>query len=248
MKTNKFILLLLLLFAFCGCEKEKPIKEEEEEEIVQTPASCFPEASDKYTYPSVPNHIGWDIIKEFSQLPDSVLESISTFGLVEALIHAPLFASYLGLSSSAPVNHFNSHYTYFNSAQELFTREDASEVLVDYFMLVDFDCIRQSMALFTSDFERLFGLECLLIHENIIYNIEHIKKKEIVAVVLKNYEKHFFNHSIPIMANIMFADGYEPLVTYSQQDPRMFRYLLVGVGYINDIDNIVAFAKDFIKE
>ena len=84
MKMNKFLCILVLL-GFCRCTSDF-------DEIIPVSDSCFPDVKDKYTYPIVPEMIEWqtaastDVIIEFCQLPEEVLKTISTPGLIDALI------------------------------------------------------------------------------------------------------------------------------------------------------------------
>jgi len=250
MKTNKWIILLLLVFFQCT----SGIIIDNEYDLSISPGNCFPETSDKYVYPIVPGMIEWqtansDELLKFCQLPDDILKSISTPGLIDALIQAPLFTGFYLLSSNASALKWHGHYELFNSAKELFLRKDAGSALVAYYKFVCFNCIDQPFGAY-GDYERIAGLECLFTKQQILDSMEHIKKKEAVAALLANYKKCPDNvNSIFPMAHIMFADKYDPIVKYSSDHAEEFQYILDGYFYSLDkqVDLIVSFAKKFVK-
>ena len=275
MKTNKLIISLLLIFCFCRCTSggieeeeynEEPIVEENEFNLTISPGACFPEVNDKYVYPVVPGMEEWIEANKvlngslkLCQLPDSVLESISTPGLIDALIHAPEFTSgdYLFLGILSMVRWWNYNYFRFNSARELFQREDAGDALVAYYKLVCSDCIETligvddwilSRSYYESFiYKRISGLEYLFIRPEILDNMEHIKKKEAVVAILGNYEQDEEPWHIFPLVYIMLADEYAPLVQYSQEYDEMFQSILNGYSY-SGWEVVISFAKSYINE
>jgi len=217
------------------------------------PGACFPVMKDKYTYPIVPGMPEWNNftgnhIEEFCQLPDNILKSISTPGLIDALIHEPFFDTFYGLSSNLSALKWYSHYNLFNSAIELFQREDAGDALVAYYSLVCFDCVTNFGII--GECTRIMGLECLFTKQEILSKISHKGKKQAVAALLANYEQWTDNKDcICPMVYLMFADEYPPIVKYSQDYPEMFNYALNGLSrYYNQIDLFVSYAKNFIND
>lgn len=249
--TNKFAFLLLIFFYNCN-----------NIENVQKPSnSCFPTANDPYVYPIVPGMQEW---KQFSstdeaflacQLPVRTLKSISTRGLIDALIFSPLFTGSYLLSSSSPVDFWHRHYLRFNSGEELFKREDAGEALVSYYKEVDFKCVQvaggnESHSL-DKEFERLFGLEFLFTKQEIVDKIGHQKKQELVEAFLSKYEQDKERWPVIVpMAGIMLIDNYPPMVEYYQKNTELYRESILS-GYISSAEQsglIVAIAKSFITE
>lgn len=269
MKTNKWIVLLLLVF--CGCANDKLNIENSNNKIKSedyrlsiSPGACFPEVSDKYVYPVVPGMEEWQQLESIDdayklcQLPDNVLKSISTPGLIDALIHAPLFTSFYMLSSNSSALKWCGYYDLFNSAKELFLRKDAGDALVAYYNLTCFDCL-ESLTGKESDmpaevyqsetYHRMMGLEILFTRQEILDKIESVKKREAVTALLTNYEYNpeYVNGIFP-MAYLMFADKYEPIMQYSRDHTEQFKPILEGFLYSFDqVDLIVSFAKNFIN-
>jgi hypothetical protein len=256
MKMNKWLLLLLILPVFSQCINDGMIDVEGYElDIVQ--GACFPEVSDKYTYPIVPGMGEWkslgstDEAYELCQLPDEILKSISTPGLIDALIHAPLFPGFYLLSSSSSALKWHGHYERFNSAKELFQRKDAGNALVAYYGLVSFDCVNPPFGTY-GDYEKIIGLECLFTKQDILDKMSLAKKQEAVTALLANYAQCPDNtNAIFPMVFIMLAEEYEPIVKYSTDHPEEFQPILEGYFYSSKqvyIDLFVSYAKGFIND
>ena len=266
MRTNKLIILLLLVF--CQCANDNNEASEKRCESIQydefttifcgTTTDCFPVVSDKYAYPQTQGPWIIDVSTEdpydkFCQLPNDILKSISTPGLVDALIHAPYFTGFYLLSDNSSTLKWHMHYGRFNSADELFKRKDADAALVAYYKLVCFDFVTAHYTGIHEEYEKLLGLECLFTKQEILDKMNHEKKKEAVAAFLINCKKQDYNdcNRIYPMAHIMLADEYEPIVKYSQEYIEEFRNTLEGYDYPsnpNQYDIIVSFAKEFIKD
>ena len=267
MKTNKWMILLLLVFYQCANDNKVTTEEEECMKIQYDGLTtiscgvCFPVVSDKYVHPPMQNErpfFNEDPYNERYQVPDDVLKSISTPGLIDALIQSPYFTWLYPLSSDCSALRWHRYYEYFYSAGELFQREDAGSALVTYYKIVKFLCI------FSSEYEqdqfsgneklwRLVGLENLFTKQEILDKMDHETKKEAVAAFLANCEIQQYHDSFRIypMAHIMLADQYEPIVKYSQEHVDEFALTLAGYSYYlnpNQYDIIVSFAKDFIND
>ena len=246
---------LLLLLVFCRCTNDMSIVENEDNFTISH-STCFPTVSDKYVYSIVPGMVEWqqlnstDDAYQLCQLPDDVLKSISTSGLIDALIHAPLFTGFSLLSGSASALKWHAHYDRFNSAKELFERKDAGNSLVAYHKLVCFDCFVDTPEGYR-EYERMNGLEILFTRQEILDQMGHEKKKEAVASLLSNYEQHDFRHSLVSVAHIMLADKYAPIVKYSLDNTEEFLCTLEGYDYSsnpNQWNIIISYAKNFIND
>ena len=267
LKNIKWIILVLLVF--CRCANDMPIVENDTSVVKNDPpivdsednpaifsGACFPEVSDKYVYPVVPGMKEWQQLKsmddayQLCQLPDDILKSISTQGLIDALIRTPLFTGLDLISSNSSVLKWYAHYDQLNSARELFQREDAGAALVAYYKLVDCDCLVNLSGVGTYlEYERMMGLEILFTKQEILATMGHDKKKEAVTALLANYEQYDSWHVLVSMAHIMLADKYAPIVQYAQDYPEEFQCTLEGHSYPsnpNQWNIIISQAKDFI--
>ncbi|MDR2117956.1 MAG: hypothetical protein LBP25_00260 [Tannerellaceae bacterium] len=84
-RTITVVHLALLTFLLCRCNSDSI---EKEETVPAATLDCFPAVEDKYTYPVTPGSEEWQTANDvysLCQLPDSVLKSISTPGLIDAL-------------------------------------------------------------------------------------------------------------------------------------------------------------------
>jgi hypothetical protein len=127
-------------------------------------------------------------------------------GLIDALANSPLFPGCAMLSSdSIPVHTWHRQYEYFNSAGELFRRKDAGDALITYYKSVCFDCLDS----FSDDdydgwykrfltLETISGLGLLFTKQEILSQIGHRKKQELVADLLLKLEQ------MPDMQNVLF--------------------------------------------
>jgi hypothetical protein len=257
MKTDR-LFIILSLFIICQCSKDVVnqdilIEEDHNWGLILHDGACFPDVSDKYVYPIVPGMEEWNNlgcfetpVEIFCQLPDSILKTISTSGLIDALIYAPMFTGFTVISNEVSVLKWHSQYGQFNSAEELFKRENAGDALVAYYKLVNLNRIKSQYA----EYERLMGLEALFTKQQILDKMSHDKKKQAVAVLLTNYEQHN-EESIRIfsMAFIMYADKYEPVIKYSKDNKNKFDYILNGYFYsLDQKDLIASYAKKFIND
>ena len=278
MKKNKW--LILFLFIFFGCTSG--INEYDANEFlnfgitIPSEGDCFPQVKDKYIYPIVPGTKEWKRLKSHDdaikvcQLPAKKLKSISTSGLIDALIHAPLFTSLDGISNYYSELIWRSIYGYFNSGIELFNRKDAGEALVAYYKLTSLVCVvdnndallreydefsakgikkefTEQDAKIIDDFKRLQGLECLFTVTEILDKLSHEKKKEAVAVLLANFSlRPDFTYSIFPIAYLMLADKYEPVVEHFTNNVE-FQHIINGYLIVYQIDVLISFANDFIN-
>jgi len=266
--NNFFLILLFLFFCKCSNEKKdeevseeelNPIERELEEgckyELTMIPGSCFPEVCDKYVYhlPSVEElaeanrilpegsianlRVDGGTLK-FSQLPDTILKIISTPGLIDALIHAPLFVTISNnLTNLTTLQWWPFVYYSLNSGRELLQRKDAADALVAYYQLVCLDCFKtligvepwvQSKISFYELYlsRRIDGLECLFTKQEILTQMGHEQKQEAVAALLINVYRESFSDGIqpgifPIVYLLLSAE-YEPIVKYAQDHDKSF--------------------------
>jgi hypothetical protein len=218
--------------------------------------ACLPEVSDRYTYPVMSGTKEWqtsDDAYQLVQLPDKVLKTISTLGLIDALVNAPLFSGSFLFSSSTPVDTWHRHYGRFNCATELFKRKDAGDALVMYYKSVCFDCFKSSAI--DENFrpalmlETISGLGYLFTKQEILDKIGHQKKQELVAnFLLKLKQMPDIQNSLVIpMAWLMFDDEYAPIMEYYRNNIKLYEQS-IACGYVfsqEQADLIISFAKKF---
>ena len=152
---NKIIVIVTVISLsclFCQCTKHAGSREENifpTGEMIITEGDCFPDVADKYVYPIKYGTDEWymlfpdaeKFIKEW-QLPDDVLKSISTLGLICSFIDVPylIMEGYQYSSDSSPLRTSYRIYSQFNSVQELLIRKDAAKALISYYAATKLDC------------------------------------------------------------------------------------------------------------
>jgi hypothetical protein len=183
---------------------------------------------DAYVYPQ-------DVLKGESheevlaacQLPDDVLERISTAGLIRSLLDFPLLASgYFASSNSSPIGTFNSIFALHNSVPELEQRRDAAGVLLQYYQSVGFGCFEtfrtsspeENIAKKWDATAQIIALHVLFTREKILSRYDSHTKRQLVALLLQNLRQlealDMRLGILEVMAWIMYDDRYAPAVAH----------------------------------
>jgi hypothetical protein len=226
--------------------------------LLDVPGACFPQVADKYTYPVTPGMAEWRAaadMYELVQLPTRVLSSISTLGLIDALVQAPLFSGFYLLSSSRPIDTWHRHYERFNSATELFKRRDAGTALVKYYRAISLDCIEAAASDENfgqvAEYERIFGIEFLFTRQEILGKISHQDRQKLVEALLSNYEQKEdgWTTLVPV-ARIMLDDKYPDMVKYYNDNVESCMASIdSGYGFPKEqAAVIITFANSFINK
>ena len=265
MKTNNWeIVLLITLF---GCTTNmmdnNGVLEESTFNLTIREGTCFPDVKDKYVYPVKPGMKEWQQFKSYDdavkacQLPGKVLKSISTPGLIDALIHAPLFASSGTLANCRGRCGWMGVYGQFNSAKELFQRKNAGNALIEYYKLIRYDCIESLIGKEPNMLDEVYkthiywcidGLEFLFTMQEIIDNMSHEMKKEVVTAFWNNYKQYPVNYwRIILMAYVMLADHFDPIEKYSQENAE-FKRAVLNTSYPSEMQVVLieSFVKSYI--
>jgi hypothetical protein len=146
---NKIIYLLFFLFFFPSCNKEEgdfPV-------IIQNCTCQIETASDTYHYPVRPGSDEWKALQsseqmvEVTQVSFSILNSMSTKGLIETCFENPLFLD-LYLSNS-PQSFYDHYSNTFNVCKVLINKEDAMNKLIERYSLMCVECIDNNYSSFS---------------------------------------------------------------------------------------------------
>ena len=247
--------------------------------------NSFPKSKNMYVYPiqkdseELSTMYPWEKLAA-SQLPEDVLKSISTIGLLCSFINTPnirnLSFQYLGNGAIPTANYFI--YPNYNHIEELFSRTDADKALLACYEAVSFDYFYSLCRNFdeTNDFDiqvkiegervlfktMLCTIEVLFTRKEILDQLDSNGRKEAARYLLRNAEHwqkittefevlHDIT-SFPVLAYVMYEDGYPPVVEYFyiEDTPNSSPYWEMRVGYSNDLkvrDDIISFAKNYIK-
>ncbi|GHS88065.1 hypothetical protein FACS1894201_09490 [Bacteroidia bacterium] len=219
---------------------------------------CLPDVADKYIYPIVPGMTEWRSINmyEYCQLPDSILHSISTTGLIRSFLDTPYSLHFQSVvsSSTAEVVVFDSIYSKHNSVQELLSRNDAANSLIAYYDAICFDCLNSLDVEVRWNFgAQMTALEFLFAKQEILNQCSSQEKKNIVKLLLDKYELYPKEGSrrITAMGLVMYKSDYLPIIQYYDRDENNIVPLLSGAWFSAVFDrqskDIVTFAKQFVK-
>jgi len=214
--------------------------------------NCFPDVADKYSYP-IKNEIEtWkkmtdDKRMNACQLPDDVLKSISTLGLIRSFLDVPYpFSLLQGYSSMNPFYASWSVIYAFNSSIELLTRKDAVKSLITYYAAITLDCCEQTEFLY-----RLRTFECLFATPEILDAMNHDDKVEAVKLLLTRYKQWIDLGYVDTALNInilsvMVCIMYDDMIPYFDQ--KSLESIKEGSYIKSMVDDIITFAENFISK
>jgi len=238
---NKIIIILLAVVSlFCNCSKQRNdspcdcIKKENRKKkpdkkdkvfptgkLIITEGRCFPDVVDKYLYPvKYPSEQWYQMTEEermdACQLPDDVLKSISTLGLIQSFVDLPYDISdmvfYFYNTTTYHQLTYSLIFKHFNSIEELLTREDAAKSLILYLSATKLDCLESFIDIERREFiNRLLGFEYLFTKLEILDMLSHRDKVNAVGLLLAIYKQwkslgYRGSSIVPVLAYIMYDD------------------------------------------
>lgn len=251
MSNYKFLsaIILSVSVVFAGC-KEDSYTPPTDEEILGNVVK--PSTNDVYIYPIQPGSPEWaafqnhDEMLHACEIPDSVLTTISTWGLLETCFTHPLAGDYMAFNS--PSDYINNQFKYFNGLRELISRPDAPEVMLYEYRHMD-------MAKYPVFFDRhfrelIFGCDSFVSKLNsrqLIYLVSvAIEKAHVQKAMYTNTS--FPPYSYFVMANAMVHAGYKPFIDFcatTQEEP-VSEYIFYSMSLYPQ--GIEEYAKAFIKD
>jgi len=209
-----------------------------------------PEIIDEYIYPIQPGTPEWaaftnhDEMLEACQLPDAVLKSISTWGLVQTCFNYPLYGDYSAFNQQA--RWINDLSQSFNGLRELFSRTDAPIVLLYDYRYMD-------LSKYPEYYDWNF-MELMIGCDSFVSRLNNRQRLYLVSVAIEKdkEQRDFFNTSFPpysvyIMANAMTYAGYQPFINYciKQKDNNMGELALWGFNA--SAEKIEEYAREFVN-
>lgn len=189
--NKKYYFILILVLHISGCKKN------EIEDI--SGCNCFIEtALDTYKYPIRPGSEEWNNftsgaqMAEATQIPFSVLDSMSTMGVFESCAENPINLDlYILMEPQRFYDYFKSK---FNVCQVLINRDDAGKELLKRYSLMCSECLENNYSSFSGkggDVKYSFvSIELLLAQENILSKISKLQSIELGQMLIKNYENN----------------------------------------------------------
>ncbi|MDR1407632.1 MAG: hypothetical protein LBJ23_06260 [Tannerella sp.] len=256
---NKLFVFSLLICVCCRCSSDLA-SGTDRNETPDREADIFPCPEDRYAYPTLDtkNVSSSEEADNAYMLPDDVLKSISTAGLIRSLLDLPTLSGYYHTSSnSSPVGTSYRIYARHNSVGELEARKDRAEVLLQYCGAVCPACVKRTSP--EEDVKKsmllpvqLTVLQVLFTREKILDALDGKERREAVALLLQHCEQtgglpDIFTHNNgarEVMAWIMYDDGYAPVVNlFNGRNPKSEWFTLTT----EEADGIVSFANSYIN-
>lgn len=235
---NYFIVLLTSLLLF-NCKKIEP-------EIIESECNCFIEtAKDTYQYPIRPRSEEWKAFTsaqqmvEATQIPNSILEPMSTIGVIESCIENPLNLDLF--ISMEPQEFYDSFKNTFNVYKELIKRDDVVTELIKRYSIMCSECDKNNYSNFSGkggNVEYSFvSIELLLAQEDILSKASKNQCYELSQLVLKSYEKNkkngqsVFFSLLPVWvaARIMNHYNYPEFMKLKSQNEQISIFTSTGV-------------------
>jgi len=177
--------LLILLFSDIVKAEEHKADLKSDTKIDSDIASVVYKSSDAYQYPIKPGTKEWKLIVghdervKACQIPESVLKTMSTAGLVETVLTYPHYGDMRAYDTLQ--KGFGYMSSGFNGFQELFARKDSGTVLLERYKAMDPAVFRKGFASAERgrsiwDFE---NVEILLVQNAIIAGLTEVQRQDL---------------------------------------------------------------------
>jgi hypothetical protein len=212
-------LIIILLSILLGACKKETVSVPTDEEILG--GVIKPQILDEYIYPIQPGTPAWTELKTYAakveavRIPDSVLNVISTWGLVESCFKYPLYIDYSAFNDQ--IKYINDLEQTNNGFRELLSRDDALLVLLYFYRNWDINP--------SSYFLKRFFIELVIGSDKFVSRLNERQLLYLLLVALDKKEKQeeLYESTSPpysfyVMANSMIHYGYQPFIEYCAID------------------------------
>lgn len=225
---KKIIFCFVLFSLLFGCSDDP-----KNDDII----SCeIPNCEDAYDYPIKPGTDEWKQLKTHDemvaacQIPDDILNNMSTEGLIESVLNNPLLGDMYFYN--IPQEGFNSFHDNFSSVQVLMQRSDLAEKLLDRYNQMVPSCNENNWPALIgpgSDNNYAFSFMEIMIAQNSVLEqvANNQETKSLLQLVLNKYEEKISNdyyikglaYSMLICGRMMYLSDYAPFVEeYNNND------------------------------
>lgn len=262
---NKMILIILICLPFnFSCKKHIDGLGEKISDLPD--CKCFVQTStDSYIYPIRPGSEEWKALKtseemvKVTQMPQDVINNMSTIGLFESVVENPLFVE-LSLSST-PKYFYDYHKTTSEAMIELLSRENVGSTLISRYAEMCWSCKENNYSYYNGKGGNIIGsyasIELLLAQEDIFSKASRNEHKILGQVLISNHEENDIDRQNSnfcfdawIAANLMDYYNYRGFNNLLENNDSV--KLFLGSGYISSdsslYDQIFKQFKLFIKD
>jgi hypothetical protein len=227
----KIVVFLLVLFCIITtCKKEKG------DNII--PDGCtIPLAKDAYNYPLKPGMAEWaklnsgEEMRQALMMPETVLSTISTDGLIETCLNYPMFGDITAYNRMQSA--YDSITGHFNGYQELYKRSNVGDKLVIQYGLMNATCLENNYpTCYEGWIEITFAsIEMLLAQDTILKQLDNLQILELNKDALTKYrdkltlpQKHFLFSRLMtalVIGRILKREKYIPFINKLKNDGRI---------------------------
>lgn len=247
----KFLKVLLIII-FIGCGKEDEIN----------CLSFTPEASDRYIFPIKPGTPEWKKITDGQklidtlQVPEGLLKSMSSYGLVETCLDYPL----LGAMMAFDTIQFGveRQMENFNGFHELVTRADAGRIMLARFKQTNVECMPKGDEIIVGNYT-LFFVYTGMVQAQFVFidQLSSGERNELLGEALIKYNHmvligdpySILNLKIEalIMARVMISEKYEPFLDEIANNESMGNFIKFGelINQLETLNTILDYATNF---
>ena len=253
--SNKFVFVLLvfLLLFITSCSGQ-PVGNE------------TGETTDAYEFPVRPGMAEWALFITYTQMieacqiPESILKTMSTTGLVETVLNYPLSVD-IFFHDNAQTG-FEVVAGQFNGIPELLIREDAATELLLKYCSLDISLVSEDWEL--ADRARytlgtVAFIEILLVQDSIINKMTDAEKIDLITEALnKSNEKSELSgiygpvdqmYTARIMAIVLQQQNYVPFMQMLEESDALQRFIDYGSFVSTDLlDEIISMAQEFLTQ
>lgn len=244
---KRTLTLVLVCFILSGCEKKSIDGFPFEQEVLMNLNK--PAIIDEYIYPIRPGTEAWsNLVTETDrfnamQLPDSILQSISTWGLISTCFNYPAYGLWGAFNDIS--GYMNGLSERFNGLKELYARDDVTGILLYTYRHLDLEKFDNSI--------KLSFAELVIGSDKFVSLLDRKQKIYLVSVALSKYGEECnkpdisMGSAIYIAGNVMLGAGYQPFIDYCSIKKEYF-YGGFLAKFNSPADKIEEYAKRFIQD
>lgn len=243
---------IILVFTLTGCDKIP-------EDVPDDNCQAF-EYSDTYQYPIVPGTEDWkslgSTVDKYTAclIPDQVLTTISTEGLLESLLNHPMIDFIFAFDNRQ--DGFDQSKTFIPGIGILYNKSDIFSVILDRYQKMDLDC-KAYYPPYTDVLELAFPLfEIFLVQDEFIENLDsteiNLLFETVREVNLLKIDKRpdfwYVLESTVLMGKILLKVNYSPFVDFYNNNEDISRFIekISSFGWdIHPRDTINTYAEAY---
>ena len=226
--------------------------------LINPDSTGIPIPDDMYIYPMTPlddqyasivEEKGWDYIDQMNMIEKSVLEGMSSYALVRSALNYPGAASRLLDNYTDVSKLYQELGNKVTAFQELKTREDAVESLIEYYVCIN-DKYNISRAIYTY---QMFHF--MLSQQEIIQKMTDSDTKTLLETASLESFIGGAHHQIPLatsrvmesiilIGKVLIHNDYAPFVSYLNETPKL-KDAINTLKYDNvGLDELVEYMMD----